>query len=157
MTSPQRVEPPALPVSTNEYSHIGSEQFKNILRLFFNRLTASVNSNITNIETNVTNIEAFGRPTINHQTGTSYTLTMADENAIILCDNANPFTLTIPPNVIPGYLSVMYQQGAGQVTLVPGSGVTLHDAASLLTRTQYSALTVVCIATDEYNVHGDME
>ena len=149
----KNIEPPTLPVTQSQ----NEDKFRNILRLFFNRLVKAINENITNIDTNITNITILqGRPTINHQTGTSYTLTMDDENAIVLCDNASPFTLTVPPNVLPGYLCVMYQHGAGQVTLVPGSGVTLHDGASLLTRTQYSALTVVCIAVDEYNVHGDM-
>ena len=140
-----KIEPPALPVAVSDYSSTESEQFRNILRLFFNRLVNSINIVIN-----------YARPTINWQYGPTYTLTLDDENAIILAESSSAFTVYIPPDVPEGYLSVIYQQGTGQVTLAPGTGVTLNDSASLLTRTQYSGLTVVHLGNNEYNVHGDM-
>lgn len=40
----QKVEPPALPQATNLYERPFQDQYSNVLRIFFNRLTASLNA-----------------------------------------------------------------------------------------------------------------
>ena len=47
--------------------------------------------------------------------------------------------------------------GAGQVTIVAGSGVTLRsDGSKLKIKSQYSAATLVKIGTDEWMVFGNL-
>ncbi len=66
----------------------------------------------------------------NQQAGTGYTLALSDANErMVECDNAAPFTLTVPPNAdVPfadGDVVRLAQLGDGQVTVSPGTGVTL--------------------------------
>jgi hypothetical protein len=98
---------------------------------------------------------------INAQTGTTYTTVLADANTLITCSNASAITVTVAKNAsvayplgTPIYFS---QKGAGQVTLVGDTGVTLNNASSLKTRAQYSVLCAVQYVTDTWNVFGDMQ
>jgi hypothetical protein len=92
----------------------------------------------------------------NTQTGTSYTAVLADAGKCVEMNNAAANTLTIPPGVFPvDTVLQVCQLGAGQTTVAPGSGVTLHAASSLTTRAQYSTLTLRQRATDEWVVGGD--
>lgn len=99
------------------------------------------------------------RPGINNQSGTTYTLLSSDESKIILCDNAASISVTIPSNTtapLPiGFISHIHQENAGQVTLVPDTGVTLLYATSLKTRARYSSLSVMKTATNTFKVIGD--
>jgi hypothetical protein len=47
------------------------------------------------------------------------------------------------------------QLGTGQVTVV-ASGATVNGTPSLKLRTQYSAATLLCTATDTYVLVGDL-
>ena len=49
----------------------------------------------------------------------------------------------------------IYQMGAGQVTIVPGGGVTIVSSQGLKTRAQHSVLTIIPNGTDSYIVSGD--
>lgn len=98
---------------------------------------------------------------VNQQSGTSYTPVLGDANYLVKCSNAGAITVTIPPNSSVAYPTgtpIYFEQGGvGQVTLAPGSGVTLNNASSLLTRAQYSVLCAVKTATDTWCVFGDMQ
>jgi hypothetical protein len=49
------------------------------------------------------------------------------------------------------------QTGAGQVTVAAGAGVTLRSEASRVkTRAQYAMATVICIASNEFVVLGNV-
>ena len=68
---------------------------------------------------------------INPQTGTTYTLALADQGKLVTASNASAITITVPPNSSAAYavgtqIGVM-QTGAGQVTLAAGAGVTLNS------------------------------
>jgi copper homeostasis protein CutC len=69
--------------------------------------------------------------------------------------------ITVPPNTDVafnvGTSIAVIQLGAGQVTIVAGSGVTIRNASTLKTRTQYSVLSLTKAATDTWYVAGDME
>ena len=103
----------------------------------------------------------YNRPGINNQTGTTYTLVSADETKLIVCTNAAAIALTIPAEAtldLPiGYITHVHQGGAGQVTLTPAGGVTLHASVSLITRTQYSSLSLIKSAADTWKIIGDMD
>lgn len=96
---------------------------------------------------------------INAQTGTTYTLALTDASKAVECSNAAAITLTVPPNTsaaIPvGSVVEVTQLGAGQITVAPGSGVTLQQAGGLKTRAQYSVLVLRKRSTDTWLVAGD--
>lgn len=98
---------------------------------------------------------------INAQSGTTYTTVLADDGKLITCNNAAAITLTVPLNATVAYgigtqINVM-QLGAGQVTVSPTAGVTLRSAGSKLkTNGQYSVITLVKIATDEWVLVGNL-
>lgn len=99
--------------------------------------------------------------TINAQTGTTYTLVATDANKLVQLNNASAITLTIPPSVFSVGQSVdLYQLGAGQVTFAQGSGVTIRSTGATSTapklRVQYSAATVICVASNDFLVVGDL-
>lgn len=97
---------------------------------------------------------------INAQTGTTYTLVLTDDGKLVTCTNAGAITLTVPPNSSVAFpvgaqvdVAVM---GAGMVTVTPGSGVTVNGTPSLVTRAQYSAVTLIKLATDTWLAVGDL-
>lgn len=103
-------------------------------------------------------------PLVNAQTGTSYSLTLADLVAgrgKITASNASAITVTIPKNstlALPiGAECEIVQLGAGQITVAGASGVTVHSSSTLKTRAQYSVIKVTQITTDLWILSGDMQ
>lgn len=99
---------------------------------------------------------------LNAQTGTSYTLALSDNYGMVTLSNAAAITLTVPPNssvAFPvGAIITIAQTGAGQVTVSPGGGVTVNAAGSAdALRVQYSAATLVKLATDTWILMGDIK
>jgi hypothetical protein len=107
---------------------------------------------------------AGGVDAINAQTGTTYTLALADKDSLITADNASAITVTIPPNssvaFAVGDLVNVVQKGAGQVTFAQGSGVTIRSTGATSTapklRTQYSSGTCIYEGSDVWYVVGDI-
>jgi len=98
---------------------------------------------------------------INAQTGTTYTLVLADGGKAVELTNASATTLTVPPNssvAFPvGTVIELDQLGAGQVTIAAGSGVTIRSAGTLLKlRAQFSAASLRKQATDTWLLVGDL-
>lgn len=95
----------------------------------------------------------------NAQTGTSYTLVLGDNGKIVTCSNASAITLTIPPNssvAFPTGTEIhIWQIGAGQVTVTPGSGVTLRARLGAKTGGQYAMTRIVKQATNTWYMTGD--
>jgi len=87
---------------------------------------------------------------INAQTA-SYTAVLTDDGKLITMSNASANNFTVPPNSAVAYgigtqLNIA-QLGAGQTTIVAGSGVTLNSAgAKLKLSAQYAIAT--CVKTD---------
>jgi hypothetical protein len=98
---------------------------------------------------------------LNAQTGTTYTVVLADDGKLVTCDNASAIALTIPPSSSVNFgigtqINIM-QLGAGQVTITAGVGVTIRSANSRLkTTAQYSVATCVKIATDTWVAVGSL-
>lgn len=97
--------------------------------------------------------------TVNAQTGTTYTLVLGDASKAVECSNSGAITLTVPPNssvaFATGTVIEVVQTGAGQVTIAPGSGVTLSNANGLKTAKQWSIVTLRKRAADSWIVAGD--
>lgn len=56
---------------------------------------------------------------------------------------------------VSGDVFEVWQRGAGQVTVVPGAGMTLRAPAGAKTRVQYSSLRVWFATDTEFVVDGD--
>lgn len=96
----------------------------------------------------------------NAQTGTTYTLALADAGKAVTLSNAAAITLTIPTNASVAFpvdtRIDLIQYGAGQVT-VGGAGVTIRSSGSKLKLTgQYSGATLWKRDTDEWVLIGDI-
>jgi len=95
------------------------------------------------------------------QTGTTYTLVIGDVYGLVTLSNAGAITLTVPPSVFTAGQYVNIQQiGAGQVTIVAGSGVTITStgatSASPKLAAQYAAATIICTASNTFTVVGNI-
>jgi len=98
--------------------------------------------------------------TVNVQTD-DYTLVLADAAKAVEMDKATANDLTIPPNssvAFPvGTLIPICQVGAGQTTVVAGSGVTIDSPETLLLAGQWSTVWARKRATDSWVLSGDLE
>jgi hypothetical protein len=106
--------------------------------------------------TGVGNIAGF-----NTQTGTSYTLVIGDLSDIVTLNNAAAITLTVPPSVFSANDQIhVVQYGAGQVSFAQGAGVTILSTGATTTapklRTNKSAATVICTASNTFLIVGDI-
>jgi hypothetical protein len=104
------------------------------------------------------NTHAF-KAVIKSLTVTAYTLLLLDVGKYIRISNANPITVTVPPDSSAsfpvGSSFTFVQADAGVITLAPGSGVTLNAIdAGLSTKGTFAALQLVKIDTDTWDVIG---
>jgi len=98
---------------------------------------------------------------INDQTGTAYTLVLTDDGKYLRFNNSSAISATIPLNASVAYpigtQIAIRQVGAGQVTIVATSGVTINSAETLLLRGEKSSASIIKVATDEWDLSGDLE
>lgn len=101
-------------------------------------------------------------PSINAQTGTSYTGVLSDEGKVVTMDNASANTFTIPANSSVAYptgtIINVIQKGAGTTTIAGDTGVTLNgvSAGSGDVGNQYGAVALIKIATDTWIASGNI-
>jgi hypothetical protein len=98
---------------------------------------------------------------LNAQTGTTYTLVAADSGKLVTSDNASPVVITIPPSIFAAGEQINVQSiGAGLTSFVAGVGVTVTStgatSAAPVLRAQFSGCTIICTATDNFTVMGDL-
>lgn len=101
---------------------------------------------------------------VDAQTGTTYTLVIGDAPfgfGTVTMNNAATNTVTVPPNSSVAYpvgsMIEFVQLGAGQTTIVAGSGVTIDTPTSLSARAQYSIIGVKQVATNVWVAYGDLQ
>jgi hypothetical protein len=123
-----------------------------------------------NVKVTATQIKAFAKAglapsdltnTVSTQSGTSYTAVLGDAGTYIQFTNGSSITFTIPPNssvAFPiGTVIEMEQNGAGALTLAPGSGVTINSRGADLTLAgQYAVAAVKKVATNIWTLAGDL-
>jgi hypothetical protein len=104
-------------------------------------------------------------PATNAQTGTSYTLVLADNSKYVEMNNASANTLTVPLNssvAFPvGTQITIIQTGAGTTTISPTAGVTvdyysLTGAATRTIKARWAAATLIKRATDTWVLIGNL-
>ena len=98
--------------------------------------------------------------TINAQTWTTYTLVLTDQSKLVTLTNAAAVTLTIPTNssvAFPTGTQIdLSQDGVGSIT-VAGAGVTIYSLDSNKTSNgRYVGLTLIKIATNTWNLYGNL-
>lgn len=126
-------------------------------------LLALGNSATLNVGTVASTVAAgddarFTAVTHNTQTA-SYVLVLTDAGKLVEMNVASANTLTFPPNAtiaIPvGSVVGWRQYGAGQITMTPGSGVTLRSEGNKLKSAgQYAEGSATKRATDEWVLAG---
>lgn len=90
------------------------------------------------------------------KTGTTYTFISSDVNKLTTLSNTSPITVTVPPSIFATGQQIHIQQiGVGQVTIAPGSGVTITGTGTKL-RSRYCAATILCTGTNTFTVVGDL-
>lgn len=98
--------------------------------------------------------------TINAQTGTTYTLAVADDGKVITLSNASAITVTVPQDsaaAIPiGAYIECIQLGAGQVTFAAGTGATLNSRGTALKiNAQYGVAGLRKTSANTFVLAGD--
>ena len=89
----------------------------------------------------------------------SYTLVLDDAGKAVEMNVASANDLTVPPNAsVPfpiGTIIEVAQVGAGQTTVVAGSGVTVQTSGTLVLAGQWSTVSLRKRAADEWVLAGD--
>lgn len=144
------------------FEHIGSESWRIVA------VMAAVNGNATPAAHAASHAAGGSDPvaldasqvtrTTNAQTGTTYTLVLADASKFITLTNVSAITLTVPPNssvAFPvGTEIICAQLGAGQVTVAAGAGVTVNASPGLKVAAQYGTVALKKTATDTWLAFG---
>lgn len=100
-------------------------------------------------------------PGVNPQSGTSYTLVLADRGGLVTMNNAAANTLTIPANAsvaFPvGTIISVIQLGTGTTTIAGDTGVTVNgeSGGSGSIGSRFQAAALLKTATDSWTVSGD--
>lgn len=100
---------------------------------------------------------------INVQTGTAYVAVLSDAGSLVTMNNAAANTFTVPPNSSVAYpigtTLIIRQKGAGQTTIVEGSGVTVVPAVSkgLIISEQGEWASLIKEGTDAWSAAGGLK
>jgi hypothetical protein len=97
---------------------------------------------------------------VNTQSGTTYTFALGDEEELTSFTSSSAVTATIPATASVGFsvgsrLDVL-QKGTGTVSLTGDVGVTVNTSMIASTRVQYSVISAIKVASDEWVVIGDL-
>lgn len=89
-----------------------------------------------------------------------YTLVLADASKYIRMNKATAVNLTVPANssvAFPVGTKIYPKQvGAGQVTIVADTGVTINTPETLLLKKQWAAGTLIKVGTNEWDLEGNL-
>jgi hypothetical protein len=146
-----------LPIGTNGQNLIVNTATNSGLQWSTPEVTLSNTATLTNktLTAPVINV-AF-----NAQTGTSYTIVLADNGKIVEVANSSPITVSIPTNstAFPiGSQITVIQTGSGQITFAattPGT-TTVNGTPGLKLRTQWSSAVLLKRNTEQWVVLGDV-
>lgn len=100
--------------------------------------------------------------TINAQSGTTYTLVLADAEKRITTSNGGAVTITVPTNASVAFPTgteiIITQVGAGAVTVDGATGVTVNGVSggSVGIQNQYQSVALLKVGTDTWVASGDI-
>ncbi len=97
--------------------------------------------NVLNLPSSIPTTTVMPPTPINTINAASYAFGTIDANAVTLFNNSAPQSATIPAGFAAiGTQLTAIQFGAGQLTVVPGIGVSLFPSSSARAMTQYSIM-----------------
>lgn len=111
----------------------------------------------------VKDIVKFGYQSLLTDSTTAKTLALTDRGQWMRFTNTSSMALTVPPNssvaFAIGECLNGIQAAAGQVTITAGAGVTINKPSgyNAKTRAQGAAFCLIKIATDTWDLVGDLE
>jgi hypothetical protein len=112
--------------------------------------------------TSLAYINQYALPVLvqNQQTGTTYTLVLADaSNKLVELSNTSAITVTVPLNSSVAYpvgsQIMLLQTNTGQVTVAGAGGVTVNSNPGLKLRAQWSSATLIKRAENTWVLVGD--
>lgn len=137
------------PASGIDATAIGSGSVDNTEFGYLNGVTSAIQ---TQIDTKTNKLI-----TANRQTA-SYTLVAGDADKLVEMNVASANNLTVPASTFSaGTQILLAQYGAGQTTIVAGSGMTIRsNGGKLKLSAQYSGATLVFISATEAYLFGDI-
>lgn len=108
-----------------------------------------------------TRLDGVDRPPLLSQIGTAYTLALTDLGKVVNMSNAAAQTLTVPPEssvAWPQGIQIQIRQaGGGQVTISPGTGVTIRSRGNAFRLAgQYAWATLIKTGTNTWDLVGDL-
>jgi hypothetical protein len=87
----------------------------------------------------------------------AYAFVAADNGTVVTSQSATAVNWTLPPGMPVGFNVVVIQDGAGQVTFVPGTGVTLNNRGGhTKTAGQFAEVALLVTASNVYKLAGDV-
>ena len=87
--------------------------------------------------------------------GTSYTLTVADNGFLLYCTSDSTVTITTASGLGAAFSCMIVQGGAGQITIAQGTGTTVVAYGGMRkTAGQYAALTLITPVADTFLAAG---
>lgn len=90
------------------------------------------------------------------ESGTSRTLSAADNGKVIYCTSGSAVTINTASGLGAGFSCTIIQGGAGQITVAQGSGTTrVSYSAFYKSAGQYAAMTLVCPVADTFVLAGN--
>lgn len=157
MVAPQSFNQIKLTTSNNtEYDILLSEVNG---QLFVNSSPVAISgdfnaANLSDYNFDGNSIEGFAA-TVVDETSTSYTLSTSDAGKMIVINNAEDSTVTVPQGLSIGFNCSFLQKGEGSIAFL-GSGTTINNRQShTQTAGQYAMATLICYDTDLFILAGD--
>lgn len=113
---------------------------------------------VQSAETRRSTPRAIQRIPVNDQTGTTYALVAADAGRCVRANSAAAIAVTAPTGGVftVGDVILLRQVGAGQVTVTGGTLNLPATITAAKTRAQGSVITLHYVATDVWDVSGDL-
>jgi len=115
---------------------------------------ADVNNAIRQLMADLAAVPGLTSPTVT-SAATSYTLSSANSSQMIIFTAATAITVTVAPSLPTNFVCGLVAYGTGQITVSPGSGVTLYEIDSQFkSEARYARLTLFCTEADKFILDG---
>jgi hypothetical protein len=90
------------------------------------------------------------------ESGTSRTLSAADNGKVIYCTNGSPVTITCDAGLGVGFSCTIIQGGAGKVTMSAGTGTVVSYSNLYSTIGQYAVISTISPVADTFLLAGNL-